>query len=247
MPYGQDAVIGVAFQNSHGDAVTDIGSFYTMPFLSENVTPQVPELLSGNMEGRFDEGEAYAGARMVAGTLANESQPVTIGVMLKAVMGNPVTVSNSLAAGEFWAHTFKPRTADFDINVTGNPMTMHKNLEDGGQVPIYKDLVGTRLEIKVANGEFLMATIAYTGGVIESKVASQALTAAVGKKWTWDVTSLQLGGAANTDFADITVIIDEQASPRWTLRNSRDLARVKRDGRRQVRVNGTIKFVDQTE
>ena len=49
------------------------------------------------------------------------------------------------------------------------------------------------------------------------------------------------------DFASIQVIVDEQASPRWTLQTSRDPARVKRDGRRQVRVNGTIKFEDQTE
>ena len=51
MPYGQDARIGLGFQNSHGTEVTDIGSFYLMPFLSESVTPDVPELLSQNMEG----------------------------------------------------------------------------------------------------------------------------------------------------------------------------------------------------
>lgn len=247
MPYGQDAKVGLAFQNSHGDAVTDIGSFYTMPFLSEGVTPVVPELLSLNMEGRFDEGEAYAGARNVAGTIANEAQPVTIGILMKAVMGDPVTASNSTALGEFFEHTFKPRIADFDVNVTGNPMTMHKNLADGGQVPIYKDLVGTRLEISVANGEFLQASVNFTGGNVGTKVASQSLTAATGKKWTWDVTSLELGGASNTDFASITVIVDEQATPRWALKTSKDPDRVKRDARRQVRVNGTIKFVDQTE
>lgn len=247
MSYGQDARIGLGFQNSHGDAVTDIGSFYRMPFLSESVLPDVPELLSENMEGRFDEGEAYAGARNVGGTISNESQPVTVGVLLKAICGTPATVSNSTALGEFWTHTFKPRTTDFDANVVGEPMTMHKNLADAGQVPIYQDLIATRLELGVANGEFLTAAIDFTGGAVGTKQTSGTIAAATGKKWTWDVTSVELGGAANVDFANLTVVVDEQASPRWTLQTQKDPARVKRDARRQVRVNGTVKFVDQTE
>ena len=247
MPYGQDAKIGLGFQNSHGQAVTDIGSFYLMPFLSESVMPEVPELLSQNMEGRFDEGEAYSGARNVAGTLSNESQPVTVGVLLKAICGTPATVSNSVAAGEFFTHTFKPRTADFDVNVTGNPMTMHKNIADGGQVPVYQDLIATRLELSIANGEFLNAAAQFTGGVVGTKQTSDTIAAATGKKWTWDVSSVELGGSANTEFANISFIIDEQASPRWVLQTSKDPARVKRDGKRQVRVNGTVRFEDQTE
>jgi hypothetical protein len=247
MPYGQNAKIGLAFQNSHGDAVTDIGSFYTMPFISEAVTPDVPELLSANMEGRFDEGEAYSGARNVAGTISNESQPETLGFFLKAICGSETTVSNSVAAGEFFTHTFRPRITDFDTNVTGQPITMHKNLGDAGQVPVYQDLVATRMELAVSNGEFLMANVALTGGVVGTKVASQTLTAAVGKKWTWDVTSIELGGSANIEFANISVIVDEQATPRWTLKTSKDPARVKRDAKRQIRINGSVKFTDQSE
>jgi len=247
MPYGQNAKVGLAFQSSHGVAVTDIGSFYTMPFLSESVTPDVPELLSLNMEGRFDEGEAYSGARNVGGTISNESQPETLGFMLKAICGSGTTALNSVAAGAFWTHTFKPRTSDFDVNVIGQPITMHKNLADGGQVPVYPDLVATRLEIAIANGEFLTAALALTGGVVGAKVASQSLTAAVGKKWTWDVTSIELGGASNTEFANVTVIVDEQSTPRWTLKTTKDPSRVKRDAKRQIRINGTVKFTDQTE
>lgn len=248
MPYGQNAKVGLAFQTSHGTAVSAVTSFYAMPFLSEAVTPTYPELLSENMEGRFDEGEAYSGARNVGGTISTEAQPVTVGVLLKALCGTPATVSNSTALGEFWTHTFKPRTADFDVNVTGNPLTMYKNLADGGTVPIYRDMVATRLELSCTNGEFLTAAVNMTGGVVDTNINSNTLgTTPTGKKWTWDVTSIELGGSANTDFADITVIIDEQATPRWSLKTSRDPDRVKRDAKRQIRVNGTIKFVDQTE
>lgn len=246
MPYGQDSKLGIAFQNSWGTAA-DVGSMYTMPFLSENISPEVPELLSANMEGRYDEGEAYSGPRNVGGTLVTESQPVTLGVMLKAVFGEPTTTTDSVAAGTFYSHSFKPRTADFDTNVTGNPITVYKNLADGGQVPLYQDAVCTRMELAVANGEFLTQRIDVTGGNVAAKTTSQDIGTATGKKWTWDVTSVQLGGAANTDFANLSIIIDEQATPRWTLRTSRDPARVKRDARRQIRVNGTVKFTDQTE
>jgi hypothetical protein len=242
MPYGQDAKIGFAFQNSHGTAA-DVGSMYPMPFLSESITPDVPELLSENMEGRFDEGELYAGARNVGGTINMEAQPITVGVLLTALMGDPTTVNSN----NIRTHTWNPRTADFDVNVTGNPMTMYKNLADGGQVPLYRDLIATRLEFSIANGELLTVQADVTGGVVDTKTTSQDIGVAVGRKWSWDVGSIELGGAANVDFGELSIVIDEQASPRWTVRTSRDPSRVQRDGRRQIRVNGTVKFRDQTE
>ena len=242
MPYGQNAKIGLAFQNSHGD-VAVVASMYSMPFLSESVTPDIPELLSANMEGRFDEGEAYSGARNVGGTFQIEAQPITVGVLLKSLMGNPVSVTS----GAIFTHTFKPRTSDFDVNVTGNPMTMYKNLADSGQVPLYNNLVCTKLEFGLSNGELLTVDADMTGGVVATKTTSVNIGVAVGRKWPWDVTSVELGGASNVDFEALSIVIDEQASPRWTLQTSRDPARVKRDGRRQIRVNGTVKFTDQTE
>jgi hypothetical protein len=242
MPYGQDAKMGIAFQNSHGTAA-NANSYYPIPFLSESFTPTYPELLSENMEGRFDEGEGYSGARNVGGTLSMEAQPVTVGVFLKALCGTPTLITS----GSLTTHVFKPRTADFDANVTGNPVTIYKNLADGGTVPIYRDMVATSIDFSVSNGEFLTAAVNMTGGVVDTKIASIDIGVAVGKKWTWDVTSLQLGGSANTDFSDVSISIDEQASERHVLQTSRDPARVKRDGRRQVRINGTVRFEDQTE
>ena len=242
MPYGQDAKLAIAFQNSRGTAAST-SSLYLMPFLSESLIPQYPELISQNMEGRFDEGEAYSGPRQVAGTIVTEAQPITVGVILKAMFGAPATVTS----GSHYTHTFKPRTADFSPDEINNPVTGHKNLADGGQALVFRDLVATRCEFNVSNGEFLTAGLDFTGGVVGAKVNSIAIGAAVGKKWTWDVTSIELGGAATTDIDALTIVVDEQASPRWTLRTQRDPDRVKRDGRRQIRINGTIKFTDQTE
>src|SRR6056300_1679173 len=101
MPYGQDAVLGIAFQNSHG-TVASVDSMYAMPFLSESLSPAYPELLSENMEGRFDEGEGYSGARNVGGTLSFEAQPVTMGVLLKALCGTPTLVTSAALT----THTF---------------------------------------------------------------------------------------------------------------------------------------------
>ena len=243
MPYGQDAKLAIAFQNSRGTAAS-ASSLYLIPFLSESLTPNYPELLSENMEGRFDEGEAYAGPRQVAGTIVSEAQPITIGVMLKAILGNPTTVNSD----DIYTHTFKPRTGDFSPDEINNPMTAWKYLATNENFPVYQDLVAVRAEFSVANGEFLQAALDVLGGVVGTKADSDTnLGTAVGKKWTWDVTSFELGGAANTDLSALSVVIDEQSSPRWTLKTSKDPDRVKRDGRRQIRVNGTIKFEDQTE
>jgi len=245
MPYGQDAEIGIAFQTSHGTAVSDVSSFYPLPFLSESITPDVPELISNNMQGRFDEGESFAGARNVGGTISNESQPISLGVALKSICGTPTVVTSAA----IFTHTFLPATADFDSNVINIPMTMNKNLADGGQVPVYRDLVATRLELSCTNGEFMMAALNLTGGTVDAKTTSKdfGTLGVAAKKWTWDVTSVELGGAANVEFDSLTVIQDEQASSRWTLQTTRDPARVKRDSFRQVRINGTIRFMDQTE
>lgn len=243
MPYGQDAKLAIAFQNSR-DTTANVGSVYLIPFLSESVEPQRPELLSQNMEGQFDEGEDYGGARQVAGTIVSESQPITVGVFLKALLGDPVSVTSDA----IYTHTFKPKTADYGPKEVNQPMSAFKNLAVvGDEMLVFDNLVATRGELRIANGEFLQMTLDVTGGRVATKVGSNALGSAVGKKWTWDVTSLQLGGAANTDFSDITVTIDEQSSSRWVLKTSKDPDRVKRDGRRQVRVSGTVKFVDQTE
>lgn len=242
MPYGQNAKLAIAFQNSRG-TIADASSLFLMPFLSESFTPQYPELLSENMEGRFDEGEAYSGPRQVAGTLVAESQPITVGVTLKALMGDPTTVQSS----GIYTHTFKPRTADFSPDEISVPLTVHKNLADSGQVPLYGDLVAVRGEFGIVNGEFLRHTLDCVGGNVYAKTTSIALAEAVGRKWTWDVTSVELGGTANTDLDDLTISIDEQSSPRWTVKTSQDPDRVKRDGRRQIRVSGTVKFTDQTE
>lgn len=242
MPYGQDAKLALAFQNSRGTAA-NISSAFLIPFLSESIQPNVPELLSNNMEGRYDEGEAYAGARQVNGTIVSESQPITAGVFLKALMGNPTTVTS----GSVRTHTFKPRTADFSPDEVNVPMTCWKNMADASSMLVYRDLVAVRGQFSVNNGEFLQMTLDALGGVIGDKVSSASLGSAVGKKWTWDVTSTEVGGAASSLIQTLNLSIDEQASPRWALKTSKDPDRVKRDGRRMIRISGTMKYTNQSE
>lgn len=242
MPYGQDAKLAIAFQNSRG-TVANQDSMYLIPFLSESIIPQNPELLSNNMEGRFDEGEAYVGPRQVGGTVVSEAQPITLGVFITALMGAPASVQSD----DIYTHTWNPRASDFSPHDVTNPLTVDKNMADGGQVLVHKDLCATRAEFSCRNSEFVQMAIDLMGGNPDSKVNSADLGTAVGKKWTWDVASVEIDGSANATMDEFNLIIDEQASPRWTLRTSQYPHRVKRDGRRQVRLNGAIQFEDQTE
>ena len=242
MGYGQDSKIGLAFQTSWGTAA-DTSSLYNIPFISESVTPERPELIGQNNFGRFDEGIGEAGPQNVGGTIQGEAQSRALGVFLKALCGSATTTQVLLDVN---THKFTPMTADFDVNVTGIPMTYYKNVADGASAYFYKDLIGTALELSLSNGEFLMMNMTFTGGGV-GMIASLAVTDDLSERFTWDVTSIQLGGAANTEFSDLTITIDEQASVRHTLRTSRDPSRVKRDDKRQVRVSGTLLYNDPGE
>lgn len=244
MPYGQDAKIGIAFQNSQGTAAST-SSLYPIGFTAEDIMPDIPELLAQNMTGNFNEGAGYGGPRQVAGSLQAEALPQALGVYLKALFGGPTTTN---VASSVKQHVFKPRTSDFDVNIAGNPISYYKSLRETGvnTAFYFHDLVAGRLELRIANGEFLTSNIAFVGGKI-GKVSSLALAEPAGKNWTWDVTSVELGGAANIDIEDITITIDEQLEPKWVLNASREPLKVKRGGKRQVRIAGTIQYNDQDE
>ena len=81
--YGQDADIGICFQNSFGTALTN--SIYWIPMLSEDIGAEKPELVSQTLRGIFEEGDHYQGANVVAGGISCEINPITIGALFKAV------------------------------------------------------------------------------------------------------------------------------------------------------------------
>lgn len=237
--YGMRSYVGIAFQNSFGNP--NITSLHFIPFLNENVVADNAPFVSENMRGIFDEGDDYEGLNTIAGDLEVEAQPISLGAMLQAVLGSPSTVNS----GGIYTHTFKPRTDDFDQYAANIPLTYYKWL-DAGSALVYYDLVGTGLELGIANGELLKCKLSLIGGVatIGSNIAASYPT---GRRWPWDVTSAQIGGAAVADFKNLTVAIAENIEAEHTLNGVKTPSHLKRSGFRTVSINGTMKFKNHSE
>lgn len=242
MSYGMKTNLAVSFQNSFGTALAN--SLYWTPFLSEGFAVTKEQLINENMSGVFDEGAHYEGVNAVDGTLECNAHPVILGVLFKAAFGAPTTTQ--AASASVYSHLFKPRTADFDVYAASIPVTVTKDLGDGGSAHQYYDMVASKVSFGIANGEFLKTTVEFMGGKY-SQVAAPAATYPTGKSWTWDVTSISVGGTANSGLSEINIEVDEALENKYTLGTQKTPTRTVRSGRRTVSIDGTLIFDNQTE
>lgn len=242
MPYGHDAVIGIAFQNSFGTAAV-VGSLHHIPVLNEDYGLQQEDLISMNLNGRFDEGDSYSGKRQYGGQVEAEGQPKMLGALLKAAINDPTTVSSGTGLK---THTFLPRTGDWDTYSPNRPFTYYKYLADGNSAQMFYDLCGTRMEFQLSEGGFLVARMAGVGGKT-STVASQALTADGGRRWPWNQGSLSMNNVGYGTVSDFSLVHDEGIEPRWFIDGQLHSGRARREASRTVRVSGTLLFESQNE
>jgi len=237
--YGQDSNVGICFQNSYGTAQTS--SIYFLPHLTDGVKLEIPPLLDEAMRGVYDEGDSYIGPKKAGGDFETNAQAIALGVALKALMGNPSTVT-SLGV---YTHTFQPRTADFDQKCANNPLTYYRYLQTGS-AELFYDLNASTLEMTIAKGELLKAKLGLVGGSY-SQIADVAAGYPVGKKFAWDVTSVSIGGAGKDEMTEMTIVIDDQLEAMHTLNGTKFPARIRSTGMRTVAINGTLKFDNQDE
>lgn len=245
MGYGADGRYGIVFQNSYGVPITSLSaaaSYHWLPIVSENVGVDKPILMSRGMRGTFYEGDHYQGPNVVPGDITVEAQAVPLGAVLKAVMGDPTTVQSS----GIYTHTFVPRASDFDIIGAGSPLAFHKYLSDGGSATIFHDLAGSKLELKIANGELLTAMISVVGGKY-TQLAALSTSFNAGAHFPWSVTSVSVDGVAKTEMLDFTITLDEKLEAKHTLNGSIFPGRIKRTDFRTIEIGGTLTFDDQVE
>lgn len=242
MPYGQDASIGIAMQNSFGTQA-NVGSIHQIPLLNEDVGLAQEELISQNLNGRFDEGDAYSGQRQFGGQLEAEAQPKALGALLTAVVNDPTTTASGVGLG---THVFNPRASDWGANIPNRPISYYKHLKDSASAQLFYDLAGARFELQQSAGGFLLARVNFVGGK-RASVGSQGLTLDSSPRWPWNTGSLSLGGSAVDDFTDITITHDEGLEARFTLDGTLVANRIKRSASRTIRVGGTLIFETQDE
>lgn len=237
--YGQKANVAISFQNSFGTPLTN--SQYFIPRVSGGLALDIPDLVSENQRGVFDEGDSYEGPRSVSGDLETEAMPIPLGVLLKCVMGEPTTVQST----GIYAHTFKPRLSDWDETAANIPVTYEQDLDTGSAQQFF-DLNGNTLELGISAGELLKAKVGFVGGNFQQNAAAAA-TYPTGKRWTWDATSVSIGGSAQPQLMDMTISLDESLEAQHVLNNSKYPGRIKHTGNRSITIGGTMKFDNQNE
>lgn len=240
MTYGQRWNIGLAFQNSW-DSVASTDSLHFIPMLEESIGINIPELMDENMRGIFEEGDNYGGARTVDGDINARAQAIPLGAMLSAIMERTAVSS----ASGLTTHTFKPRVSDWDEFSAQQPVTIYKNFQTGSAQQFY-NMNGNTLEISIAHSELMSARIGFLGGNYE-QIAAVAATYPTGKKFGWDVTSVQFGGASIDYIRNLTITMEENLEAVHTMNNSKYPWAVKRTDFRTITLGGTIRFKDQDE
>lgn len=240
MPYGNNSEVGICFQDSYG--TLNVSSMHWIEILDEDVGLEKPPLISQSMRGIYDEGQHYQGANAVNGTINGEAHPVALGALLTAAFG-AASVVNS---GSIYAHTFKPRTDEFDQYSANIPFTLHKYLDDSGSASLLYDLNANGIELSVSNGELLMANLEVVGGKFEQQ-ANVAASYPTGKQWTWDSASIAIAGAGISEIKQLTVKTSESIEAMHTLNGSVYPSRNKRTGFRTVEISGTMTFDNQNE
>lgn len=247
MSYGAQIKFGIARQTAENSAVTTVGSFHPMPLLSEDVGLDKEELISANLTGRFEQGAVYDGVSKISGTIEFEATPRNIGSALSAVVNhNPVTVTS----GSVKTYTFFPNTADFSATLVKAPYTIYKQFADASSAEHYQDCQFSQLEFSISQGQFLKARATIAGGernatgIGSMNVVPDA--ADVGRLYPWNVASVSYNGAGLSQMTDLTISLNENVEPLFTLDGTQQPNKYSRSGFREVTVNGTFYMNDRS-
>lgn len=232
--YGMKGHAMVQFQNSFGTALVD--SLDAMAVTEASLAVGIDQLMEQGMYGRFDEGPNHHGQFNVSGNLALEASPISLGYLMKSTIGYTSATS---AAGSV-SHTFKPMVDKWDGMAALPPMTVEQHL-DVGSAMLFWDMCGNTFSLNVANGELLNATLGLVGGNFSRQAASTPVFPTA-KPFKWDQFSGSFNGAVIEDLLDLTLTVNNNLAPRWTLQNTASPRKIVRSGFRTIELTGTMLF-----
>ena len=238
--YGMDLELGISFQNSFGTELTTSRDY--LEILSESLNEDIPPIVSESLSGIYDEGADYEGFHAIGGDIVVEANPIQLGTLFKAWTG----ASSVSAQASCYTHTFIPQQADWGAMSAVPPMTIEAYRGDGGSSFIYYDCLANDLTLEFAHNAFVKATMSIIGGKFNRRAKTTA-TYAVGSLFTWDVTSMSVGGTAIDEFSAMTIKGSNALEAVGTMDGTKTPNRIKRSGKRTIEVSGTMLFVDQTE
>lgn len=242
-------------------------------FVSESLEHTIGNIQEGSITGYKDAPPSYAGVSAGAGDIQFEPNPNAIGAFLRASFGQSsgtvLTIAGSwgansggilnLPAGQTSArpvvqHLFTPiQTAASDRSFLPNyGVVVYK---DVGSAFLFSGGVINAIEFNVQAGQLAKAT---ASGMFRqvSRIGNtnsfQAQKTSGGRPWVWDMASVQVGPGVNsfvakTNYEAITIKLETPMEGVSLLDGTKLYGEYQVNGFRNVAIQGTMSFRDQTE
>lgn len=241
MSYGAQTKLGIGRQSTVNSWVTAAGSYFGLGFVNEDVGLEKQELIGSNNTGRFTEGAVYSGLSNVAGTIEMELTPLSVLVAVGAVLTHSASVVDS---GSMRTWTFLPSTQDFSSTLINAPWSVYKQFTDASSAEVFYDAQLGQLELQITQGQFMRGRATIVGGnrapngVGSLNVVSDAADQA--RLFPWNVASMSFGGAAVSNFSEITISFNKQIEPLYTINGTLAPFKYSRSGFEQLTIRGTF-------
>jgi hypothetical protein len=239
MGYGIGGHLAISQQSSFGTATAN---WIYMPFISESVTDNIEQLQSENLKARFDAPDNLEGINNVTGDIVFEPHPTVLGEILRGNIGQAAVASNPSSV---YIHEFIPAQSDFDSNCALPPYTMAIFRNVGSQYQ-YTDVQFHTLAFEIVAGAIVRAT-----ATVHARTTSlQNPTTPSFTEYTpftWNQTSVEIGGAANSVLESATITIENPIEGVPTLNGAKTEALLKRSDFRNITITGDQDFSSQTE
>lgn len=242
MAIGARGHLGIGKETTWG---TGVASSRYLPFITEGLTTNIEQIISGAQKAIIDEPESYTGLHTQTGDIALEVHPVSIGDILQSALNAPssgVYDTGPLA----YQHEFTPRQDDFATNCPVVPYTL-EIYRDNGNAFQYKGAVVNTLNLSFGVGEKILKA---TAGVIAKELASITKTSPsfeTENPFTWDQAVVKIATVTNNDLESFTINLDNKLVGIPTLNNTNIISRIYRDGPRTIDLSMVFDFVDQTQ
>lgn len=240
MGYGIGGFLGICKQNSFGTANTS--SYEYVPIISESLTTELEDLVSENIQNRYEEGESYSGLLSVAGDIVFEPHPTLFGHFLRGCLGP----GSSTLVGSVYTHTFVPAQKDFDVDKCALPPYTIVAYRNNGQAWQFSDAQINNLSLEVAAGAIVRCT-ANVIARVSSTVAAPTASFQTGQSFLWSQGSYSLAGGANTDLENVTFSVENNVEAVSLIDGNNLASKFKRTTYRNFGVSGSMDFSVQSE
>lgn len=241
MSYGMAGYMGLSKETTWGSAVA-AGSF--MELLSENVAATLDRFDTRNVFNGVAEPDDTTGLVRIEGDIVSAGNPESLGLLLHAALGDPVTTS---VTAQYKTHVFQCAAADVSSVCVRPPYTVEL-FRDVTSAQQYDGMQASMLTLACQPNQDLRATVHWIGKATRNKsrvaAASVLFPTTPGQPFTFDTCSVSIAGAGVDLVEGFNLEINNNLEAVPALNASTAIARVQRVNPVQVNFNGTVAFTD---